>query len=251
VTRLSVPLAVEDFVPVAVSAAGFAFVARALRTVDPAAGRQGAIGAALIVSGGLSRATWKLVYAMGGPDLGWLHAALYPLLAAGFALLALALWGARHAWADGSAGGAVRKGATHPGRSSRSWWPVPALLAALVAVTVLLGPGSGRLVPLLWLATATIGTGAMALLLGRWARALGRPRLGWAFVGYLVITITLNGLARPAEQTEALQWAQQLVNTANSVLFAFAAHRLAAAARRAAAMKPGADVSPAPEGVTA
>jgi hypothetical protein len=249
VTRLSVPLAIEDFVPVAASAVGFVFVVRALRTVDPAAGRQGAVGAVLIVAGGLSRASWKLVYAMGGPDLEWLHAALYPLLAAGFPLLALAAWGARHAWAAGSAaGGMAGDGARHA-PSSAPWWPVAALLGALVVVTVLIGPASGRLVPLLWLTAATIGTAAMAVLLGRWARALGRPRLGWTFVAYLVVTLALNGLARPAEQTESLQWVQQLLNTANGVLFAVAAQRLAAAARGAAATRPGSAGSTAPEAV--
>jgi hypothetical protein len=213
VNRLSVPLALEDFVPVLLSAIGFAYVVRLVWRLDATSGRWAAAGAVLIVAGGLSRASWKLIHALGGPDLEVLHGALYVLLALGFPFLALGIRSAR------------RHATGHPERL-QPWIPVSALAAALVATTVLASPLGGRLVPLIWLGTATVASAAVSLLLFRWARASGLPGVGWLFIASLAFTIILNGLARPAEQTEALQWVQQGLNTLNQALFLFASRRL-------------------------
>jgi hypothetical protein len=226
-SRLSVPLALEDFVPVLLSAVGFAFIVRLILRHDKASGRWAALGVVLIVAGGLSRAAWKLLFASGGPDLAPLHAGLYPLLAIGFPLLALSIWTAR------------RTDDADP-RHLRIWAPVAVLGTVLVAVTFFAGAGAGRLVPLVWLAAATVGSASVSLLLFRWARAAGLPRIGWLFVANLAITIALNGLARPADQTEALQWVQQGLNTVNQALFLIAARSLS---RRSRELEPSVDVT--------
>ena len=65
----SLALALEDFVPVVLTAIGLLLIVRMIDRVDRGAGAWAALGAILVVAGGLSRATWKLVMAAGGPDL--------------------------------------------------------------------------------------------------------------------------------------------------------------------------------------
>jgi hypothetical protein len=93
------------------------------------------------------------------------------------------------------------------------------------------GPPGGRILPLLWLFTATSGSVVTSLLLARWARGIGRPGLGWLFIVSMVVTLLLNGLARAEAQSEALQWAEQLLNTLNQGAFLLGAFLLERATR--------------------
>jgi hypothetical protein len=206
----SLALAFQDFVPVLVSAIGWVFVVRIAARADAGAGRLAALGAGLVVAGGLSRATWKLVVALGGPDIGPLHAGLYPLLVAGFLALAAALVAARRSRA--------------PGTASRLL-PLAAVLV-LAALTIALDPSRGRLVPVLWLAVATAGSIAVGLLLAARARRRGHPGVAALFVISIIATLLLNGLARIAYQSEEVQWVEQGLNTLNQLVFAVAAWRL-------------------------
>jgi hypothetical protein len=225
----SVALALEDFVPVVLTAIGLSFVVTMLRRIHPASGSWAALGTTLIVTGGLCRASWKLLAALGGPDVTILFLALYPLLAVGYLLLAMALWGASQA---------------RSGRRARLHPAVPAIiaLAVLVPATLALAPGGGRILPLLWLFTATGGSIVTSLLLARWARGLGRPGIAALFLVSLAVTLGLNGLARAEVQSEPLQWAEQLLNTLNQGLFMLAALRLERATRPDAPP----DVTPVP-----
>jgi len=233
---LSLPLALEDFVPVVLTAGGLWFVVSLVGRADRSAGRWAAIGAILIVAGGLSRAIWKTVVATGGADVAALFAVLYLLLATGYLVLAVVVWRGRQAHTG------------RPGRSAgdprlRVWMPAAIVLAILLPVTAILAPSGGRLLPILWLFAATIGSITTSLLLARWARDLGRPGIGWLFIVSLTVTLVLNGLARASDQSEALQWVEQLVNTLNQGIFLIAALRLeraAAAAAAAAAPMPAA-----------
>lgn len=213
--RLSVPLALQDFVPVLVSAIGWYFVVRVTDGANAAAGRLATVGAVLVVLGGLSRAVWKLIFALEGPDLSILHAGLYPLLTAGFLALAAALWAASRPRA--------------PGRLA--WLGPLVVVGVLGVISFLLDAGNGRLVPLLWLGVATVGLIVVSSLLARRAWNLNRRGVAALFVIGIVATIMLNGLARVAEQDEAVQWAEQGLNTVNQLLFAVAAWRLWVAER--------------------
>ena len=238
---LSLPLALEDFVPVVLTATGLWFVVSLVGRADRSAGRWAAIGAVLIVAGGLSRAVWKTVVATGGPDMTLLFAVLYLLLAAGYLVLAVAVW---RGWQADTG---------RAGRSSRDprlrvWMPAAITLAILLPASAILAPSGGRLLPILWLLAATIGSIATSLLLARWARGLGRPGIGWLFIVSLAVTLVLNGLARASDQSETLQWVEQLVNTVNQGVFLVAAVRLerAAAAAIAAAIAAAAPAPAAP-----
>ena len=213
--RVAVPLAIQDFVPVLVSAVGWYFVVRVVSGVNAAAGRLAAMGAVLVVLGGLSRAVWKLVFALDGPDISVLHALLYPLLTAGFLALAGALWAA--------------SSARGPGRVA--WIGPLAVVLALGALSLLLDAGSDRLVPVMWLGVATVGLIVVSGLLARRALNLGRRAVAALFIIGIAATILLNGLARVADQNETVQWAEQGLNTLNQLVFAVAAWRLWVAER--------------------
>ena len=220
--RLSVPLALQDFVPVLISAVGWYFVVRVTAGANVAAGRLAMVGAMLVVLGGLSRAVWKLIFALDGPDISLLHAGLYPLLTAGFLALAGALWAA-----------------SKPRSPGRLAWLGPlVVVAALGVLSWLVDAGNGRLVPVMWLGVATIGLFVASGLLALRAWNLGRRGVAALFVIGIVATILLNGLARVAEQDEAVQWAEQGLNTVNQLLFAIAAWRLWLAERPSAGPTP-------------
>ena len=217
----SLALALEDFVPVILTAVGLAFVVRMIRREDDHAAHWAAVGTLLIVAGGLSRATWKLIVAAGGPDIVPLFLALYVFLATGYLLFVMALW---RGWQASN------------GRRARvpTWLPAAVVLAVLLPVTAILAPAGGRILPLLWLFGATVGSIVTSLLLARWARGIGRPALGWLFLVSMVVTVVLNGLARAENQSEALQWVEQLLNTVNQGTFLVAAIGLERATRRQA-----------------
>jgi hypothetical protein len=212
----SLVLALEDFVPVILTAIGLRFVVRMVGLADRAAGRWAALGATLIVAGGLSRATWKTILAIGGPDIAALFVALYALLAIGYLLLAMAIWHARQL-ANDPPSGVVR---------IPVWAPAGVALLVLLPLTMALVPTGGRGLPVLWLLAATIGSVSTSVLLARWARGAGRPGIGWLFIASILVTLGLNGLARVGDQSEALQWVEQLLNTLNQAFFLAAAMRL-------------------------
>jgi hypothetical protein len=228
----SLALAIEDFVPVVLTAIGLALVVRMIRRADRGAGAWAAAGAVLVVAGGLARATWKLVMAAGGPDLVPLFLALYVFLAAGYLLFVMALW---RGWQAAN------------GRRVRvpTWIPAAVALAVMLPLTLILAPAGGRILPLLWLFTATCASVIASLLLARWARGIGRPGLGWLFVISMIVTLMLNGLARAEAQSEPLQWVEQLLNTLNQAAFMAGAFLLERATRLMAEVRASGLADPA------
>ncbi|TDC89033.1 hypothetical protein [Actinomadura sp. 7K507] len=191
-TDYPVSLAVEDFVPVALTAFGVAMLRHRHPLVLPAA--------VLVVSGGFAKATWKLIVALDGPDIQWMYHALFPLLATGFTLLVFAL--TRGRW--------------------RAALPVP-LAAALAASAAL----SDTWPAMVWTIAAVT---AVAVLLALDARRRGDPLAASLFALWLGGQYLLGPMAARAEQTIALQWVEQACNTVTQAAFAFAAWRLGRAA---------------------
>jgi hypothetical protein len=235
---VSVPLALYDFVPVLISAIGLGLIARLVADAEPTLGLWAWLGVGLVVSGGLARASWKLIVAADGADLRLLHDGLYVLLAPGFLLLGTCVWRIR---AGGDPRGVGR------GRGVPPWLPTVAVVTVLAIVSVA-GQGAGRVVPLLWLAAATVGVAVLTLGCATLSRRQGRPGNGWLFLAYLAITLALNGFARFAVQTEAIQWVEQSLNTLNQVLLLVAARRLAADSRAAAPIRSEASAEAASSG---
>lgn len=212
-SRYSLGLALEDFVPSALSLVAFLAVTRIARSMDERSARWALAGGLLVVAGGLSRATWKLVLSTTGADVELLYLALYPALAFGFPTLATATWRAARA----TDGGQARIPAALPGAL---------VVLILVPLTVAFWSPEGRLVPLLWLVAGTMGSAALSLVLARWARRAGRPRVAALLLLNLATTLIINGVARSAQSSEAIQWVQQGINTVNQLLFLLAVRTL-------------------------
>ena len=82
----TVPLALDDLVPVVLAGVGCWLLVDAV-TADDGLRRAGHLGACLVAAGGLAKAGWKLVLAVTGTDLAGVDDALFVLLAPGFALV--------------------------------------------------------------------------------------------------------------------------------------------------------------------
>lgn len=204
-------LALFNFLPVLFGALGYALLARLVQRRVPALAWLGWIGATLIVLGGLSKALWKLLISLGGVDLAWLSAALFPLLGPGFVLLAAALWEALRADRD-----------TRP----RQFAVAVALLLVLTALgaaagrTWGLGIERGWFLPLLVL-TSLGNLGLTGLLI---RAALGRRQ--WAaaalFALNLAMLLALPPIALMATHSLAIHWLEQSLTAAGTAGFALA-----------------------------
>lgn len=193
-------LAVEDFVPVLLTLAGVCLLSR----YTGARHRPGVLlAAALIGAGGLAKAVWKLIVALGGPDLPWLELMLFPLLTAGFGLLARVLT----ARPDGSAPG----------------W-IPPLVIGLSALCAGGAVLAGSTSPLLVSTTVFATLCGVHLIMA--ARRRGDVTAAALFGVQLLGFFVLSPLAARPDQTIALQWVEQLSNTAAQGAFAVAAFRL-------------------------
>ncbi|GAA0822438.1 hypothetical protein ACFQVD_05775 [Streptosporangium amethystogenes subsp. fukuiense] len=195
-----VPLAVEDFVPVVLTTCGVILLTR---HVD-ARYRPGVLLAAVLIgAGGLAKASWKLTVALGGPDLTWLEQLLFPLLTAGFGLLAWILVSHHHS------------------RTPR--W-VPPLVIGLSLLCAGGAALAGGMLPLLVSTTvfATLSGVHLILAAQRNRDPLTAALFGLQLLGFFI----LSPLAARPDQTLALQWVEQLSNSAAQAGFAIAAFRL-------------------------
>lgn len=207
----TVPLALQDYMPVAATAIGCWFLARFVRRVVPAMYPVALAGAVSVTTGGASKATWKLIRAFDGPDLKWLDAALFPFLAWGFALLTWALVHVDY----------TETSATPP---NRGLWKIPlAVSAVLSALAFILSASTdwsrAWVIPMITL--MTLGD-LSVIVLG--VKAARRRQLPVAAILLIVNFLTVLGLTRLAsvDQTRITQWIEQLGNTAGNTAFAVA-----------------------------
>ena len=207
----TLPLALQDFVPVAATAAGCWFLARYVRQTQPEFVQVAVVGGALVVAGGASKAIWKLLRALDGPDYKWLDAALFPFLAWGFALLAWAL---------------IHVDYTETGGTPRPLgaWKVPIGISAGLSVLAFILSAvtdwsRAWVIPMIALMTLA---DLSVIVLG--VKAARRRARTPAAVLLILNFVTVLGLTRLAavDQTRGLQWIEQLGNTAGNGAFAVA-----------------------------
>lgn len=200
-TEYNVLLALEDFVPVVLAGVGCVLLAEVAGRSLPPTRVVARLGGLLIVLGGLSKATWKLLVAGPCVDVPLLEQALFPLLATGFMLLSWSLL-------------SVLRGRVVP------WWS----FALVLGIAVVAALGVGGTAPLL--VVAALGAVAVATYGFLLARRAEDPVAAALFVVYAVATLVLPPLAAKPEQTLAAQWAEQLTNSVAQGAFAFASWRL-------------------------
>lgn len=209
------PLALYNVVPVILTGAALWFLAGYVRGQDASNERLALLGGGLILAGGLSKATWKLIVAAAGVDLHWLANALFPLMAPGFALLLAAVWAATRR----------QRGLAPP-----AWvWPL-ALAAIGLALAVagwrqwVLAAPRGWFLPLLVL--ASLGNLALSLVLIGAALRLRRWPVAVLFAVNLAMIFALQPIAMASPKTLALHWIEQTLTALGTGCFALAAFLL-------------------------
>lgn len=214
----SVPLALEDFLPVIFSALGLYLLASMITKMNDDCKNMAYLGFILVTLGGLSKATWKLIYALseGQTNIVMMDNALFFFLSTGFIFVAFAL-----IYAQRNLSGK---------ESPSNIWLVPGVLAVITLITAfgisftMYDPErEGRQ---MWFFILLGMTTIFNFLTLGLAINQSRQQKQWlAVVLFLVnlsAVIILQGLARAAEQTESLQWIEQITNTIAQVGFAYA-----------------------------
>ena len=211
----SLGLALFDYLPVAMSALGLGLLAQLLSRALPGALGPLLVGAGLVVAGGLSKATWKLIWVLTEQDIGVLDALLFICIAPGMILLACHAAAASKRWRNAGA-------AAHPGRNS--------LLLAAAGLAAAFAEGRAWFFVLLAAgATANI---VLALLLIRLSWGWGQRSAAAFLLLSILLTLGLSALARVPEQTAALQWLEESINLIAQGCFAFGVWRLRPVAPR-------------------
>ena len=212
-------IAVEDFVPVALTFIGAMALSRFVAKRGDDLGRLARFATVALTAGGFAKALWKLIRSFDGPDEKWLAGLLFPFLATGFACLAWAL--IRHDYRET---GAVELRAGEP--LQRLPLLVAGVAGALAFVSSALTSWSRVWVAPL-IALTTIASLSVVIVCVKSARRRLRPVTAGLFVVNFAGALVLTRLSR-ADQTVGLQWFEQAVNTIAAGSFALGARTLAA-----------------------
>lgn len=185
----TLPLALLDYVPNIAFLVGAFFL---VRTVILARGkpcsRMCMAGALLIFSGGILKATWKLIFTLGIADIQWMSEIQFILLAPGFlALLVTAILLAR----------------TKP-------FEAPAIAMAMAAWKI----------PLLAIMTlSSLGAQGILTYISFKRKA---PLAASLFIIAVLCMLGMSGMASGSEQTLATQWIEETMNSIGQIAFAAA-----------------------------
>lgn len=204
----TVALAVFDYVPIVFTALGMYWLCTSQLFDLPVIRRMAIMGALMIISGGLLKASWKLIVASTGEHILWMNNSLFIFMAPGFVLLGFAL-GLRH---------------IRPVSLS-----IPLLLTGaipLIALCLYFAEPNQRLWFFWLLAVVTLANTSVIYMLARsgWQNKDGIISL--MYIASFIGTLTLSGLARIPEQTAALQWIEEGINACAQGLFFLASLRL-------------------------
>ncbi|HMS39234.1 MAG TPA: hypothetical protein PKE69_03345 [Pyrinomonadaceae bacterium] len=206
--EINLPLALQDLMPVTLFAIGLFFVARMISRKHKSAGNLAYFGGVLVTLGGVFKASWKLIQALGGADIPFLNNSLFTLMSAGFICLAWALWKSREDETD-----AVKL------------WSVPLILISMVwLIAAYFGFFTESRAWFFILLGAT--TLANFALLFQLISLTYKNKLWLALVLFLVNLTVIFILARGSDQTVTFQWIKQLINTVSQASFAIASYIL-------------------------
>jgi hypothetical protein len=200
--EINLPLAIQDYLPVTFFAVGLFFLAKMIAKRNAAAGNLAFAGGILITLGGLFKATWKLIQAVGGADVPFLNNSLFVLLSGGFIALAWAFWKSR------------------TDKTDRILFPPLIIIAFVWTTAAYFGfMTESRAWFFILLGTATLAN--IALLVQLISSAV--QNRFWLVAGlYLINFIGIIALARNSDQTVTMQWLKQIVTTFAQLSFAIA-----------------------------
>ena len=213
--QYSIALALEDFVPVALSSIGLFYLAEMIGAAEGKSRWPALVGAWLVMLGGGTKAAWKLNIATTGANIVWMDNALFILLTPGFIFLAYTLWRAQRAMQG------------KPAPMSPFIMPIAASVTGLglAAIVAAVAPTT-RTWNFILLGATTVANFATSMLAAWQAFKQGQKVVAGLFILNIVMIVLLQGLARTGTRTEAVQWVEQILNTISNLAFAVAGYRL-------------------------
>ncbi|BCX02501.1 MAG: hypothetical protein KatS3mg053_0439 [Candidatus Roseilinea sp.] len=208
-------MALQNYMPVALSALGLFWIAQLIRAAHAAAGRLAFAGMALIIVAGTLKATWKLVMSISRVDVPLFSQSLFPLIAPGFTFVAWALFVSKRMRAQ-------------DGNGTLVWLP-PALVgvAALVFALALAITRPDRTWVFVLIGVSTVANVALAALLIHSALGQRNRLAAGLFALNLIITFALSGIAGMPNKPLEVHWVEQIISTISNTGFAWAAWMLA------------------------
>ncbi|WP_371189351.1 hypothetical protein [Thalassotalea maritima] len=213
--QYSVALAVFDYVPIILSATGLYFIVRVINQGDFAYPKLVVTAALLIISAGLCKATWKLIIALNDVHISVLNNALFVLMTPGFVLLAFCMWVYRRQYRD------------DPVKPTA--WRCPAsiiLLFASISLYLAMSFPEQRLWFLVLLLPLTIANCVFTFHAAKHSFDVGNLAAGLFFILNIIGVFAMSGLARTGDQSEAMQWIEEIVNAATQGAWAIAGYLL-------------------------
>lgn len=204
----TVALALFDYIPTVFTALGLYWLCTSQLFDLSVIRRTAIVGAAMIISGGLLKASWKLIVASTGEHIPWMNNSLFIFMAPGFVLLGFAL-AIRHSRPVSVLAPVLFTGA------------IP-----LIALYFYLVYPSQRLWFFWLLAIVTLANTAVIFMLARTGWKNNDRTVSLLYLASFVGTLSLSGLARIPEQTAALQWIEEGINAIAQGLFFAASLRL-------------------------
>lgn len=206
-------LALEDYIPVLISSLAFFWIAQMIGQMNQQCGQIAKIGLLFIVSGGLLKATEKVIWVSTGAQTPWMRNSLFILTGLGFAYYAWALWSGRKSL---------------QGNIQDSVW-LPAIIITVVAlgtITYAAMELPGRTWFFISLGIAVISNVTLIVLLIATSLRFKQPIAAVLFGTYIISVFALAGLSRSPSPTIDIEWIKQAVNTIAAILLALAAWRI-------------------------
>lgn len=188
-------MALYDFLPNVIFALGAYWLWR-----GPYRSRTFLTGAGLVFANGITKAVWKLIIALGGPDVVWLSQIFVILLPTGFVFMFIA---------------SLRVAQAESARAQSAPKPAP-----MLAVPPLMA-----LWKLPFMITATL---AVIATFSMWIAAAVRRKNTAAVIGFAAGLACMLGMSAlsGSSMVLGLHWVAQTVNTVGQTFFAFAAYSL-------------------------
>jgi hypothetical protein len=208
-------LALFDYLPVIAAGFGLYLICGYCASLANYEGHWIVVIPAIALTGGVLKASWKLIYALNGVDHRWMSEQLFFFLAASYLLMGAFVLGS------------IRAGSKNTDLN-KNWWYSPTLIAVIVLVTAqyLKLNTDGRTWSTMLLATLSLANLVMLLTLIVHCVKKRNWYAGGAFVTNLVLSYVLVVLARIPEQTADLQWLEEFLNLGNNSMLAIGAWAL-------------------------
>lgn len=213
--QYSIELALFDFIPVMLSALGLYFIVQIINANNVHYQTLTKVAAAMIVFGGVSKATWKLLVATSDINIMFLNNNLFIFMAPGFAFLTFCLYAARKQFNQ-----QVIKATA---------WRCPASIVgifALLAIALAISFPEKKLWFFALLGLLTISNIIFIWHAIRHSLQMKCRPSALLYLLNIIGIFTLSGIARMNDQREAIQWVAEFTNTATQGAFALAGYLL-------------------------